>query len=125
MEERRKEDRKTLIAFTPVYDLYQGTLLGNLADLNLLGVMVIGERALEIDREVTLAIQLPDDLPASITATRITIPARVAWCKQDVSPEYYNIGFEFKELKARHEAVIKEILDKYQFRRDIPPAVIS
>jgi hypothetical protein len=125
MEERRKEDRKTLIAFTPVYDLYQGTLLGNLADLNLLGVMVIGERALEIDREVTLAIQLPDDLPASITASRITIPARVAWCKQDVSPEYYNIGFEFKELKARHEAVIKEILDKYQFRRDIPPAVIS
>lgn len=125
MEERRKEDRKTLIAFTPVYDLYQGTLLGNLADLNLLGVMVIGERSLEIDREVTLAIQLPDDLPASITASRITIPARVAWCKQDVSPEYYNIGFEFKELKARHEAVIKEILDKYQFRRDIPPAVIS
>ena len=120
MDERRKESRKNLMSFTPVYDLYQGVLLGYLGDLNLIGAMVIGERPTEVNKEATLAIELPDDLPADVTATRITIPARVAWCKQDVSPQYFNIGFEFKELKPQHTRIIQAILERYQFRRDIP-----
>ena len=117
MEERRKEDRKNLMSFTPVYDLYQGILLGYLADLTLLGAMVIGERPAEINKQATLAIELPDDLP-DVTASRMTIPARVAWCKQDISPQYFNIGFEFHDLNPQHGKVIQAILDRYQFRRD-------
>ncbi len=117
MDERRKEDRRSIMSFTPVYDLYQGVLLGYLGDLNLLGAMVIGERPADVDGKATLAIELPGDLP-EITASRMTIPARVAWCKQDISPQYFNIGFEFHDLKPHHEKVIHAILERYQFRRD-------
>jgi len=115
MEERRQETREKMRAFTPVYDSHPRTLLGYLADLTLHGVMVIGEKPLDIDRLGILAIEFPDNLP-DISPTHIKIPARVARCTQDnTSPKYYNIGFEFTEVKPEHEKLIKAILKGYHF----------
>jgi len=115
MGNRRKEDRKKLTTFTPVYFLDPKTLLGYLADLTLHGGMVIGEASFEINKQGSLAIEFPDTL-TDITLTHITIPARVAWCRKDAdSLNYYNIGFEFIELSPEHSAVITAILKKYRF----------
>ena len=118
MQERRKEERKNLMAYTKVFDLYGGIVLGYLADLTLLGGMVIGEREIPKDTELTLAIELPE-LPG-ITALRITIPSRVIWSQQDISPQYFNVGFEFLEVTDFQKNVIKAIIDNYEFRRDMP-----
>lgn len=118
MQERRKQPRKNLMSYTQVFDLYGGYLLGYLGDLNLLGVMVIGDKNIEINTKLTLAIELPE--LKGITATRMTIPARVAWCEQDISPEYFNIGFEFQELQEAQAKIISAIMEGYEFRRDIP-----
>jgi hypothetical protein len=118
MQERRKEQRKTLMAYTQVFNLYGGYLLGYLADLHLQGAMVIASKAIEDQLDLTLAIELPD-LP-DIKASRMTVPARAVWCKEDISPEFFNIGFEFKELPADQKKVIQAIMDNYEFRRDMP-----
>ncbi len=118
MQERRKEQRKILMAYTQVFDLYGGYLLGYLADLNLGGAMVIGNKPIPENIEFTLAIELPD-LP-TIHASRITLPIRVAWCQPDISPEFYNVGFEFKEVGDEQKKVIQAIIDNYEFRRDTP-----
>jgi len=118
MKERRKEQRKNLMAYTQVFDLYGGNLLGYLGDLNLHGAMVIGDKPMEKDIELTMAIELPE-LP-TINATRITLPARVAWSEQDISPEFFNVGFEFKHVTDAQKDIIEAILDKYEFRRDTP-----
>jgi Tfp pilus assembly protein PilZ len=118
MQERRKEQRKTLMAYTQVFDLYGGYLLGYLADLNLHGAMVIGDKSVAEDTEFTLAIELPD-LP-NINTSRITLPARVAWCQPDISPEFFNVGFEFKEVSDEQRKVIQAVIDHYEFRRDTP-----
>ena len=118
MQERRKEQRKNLMAYTQVFDLNGGHLLGYLGDLNLHGVMVIGDKPLAENTELTLAIELPE-LP-NINTSRITIPARVAWCQQDISPEYFNVGFEFKEVTDNQKMVIEAIMANYEFRRDMP-----
>ena len=118
MQERRKGSRKTLMAYTQVFDLYGGYLLGYLADLHLQGAMVIGSKAVANQLELTLAIELPD-LP-NIKASRITIPARAVWSQKDISPEFFNIGFEFKELLEEQKKVIQAIMDNYEFRRDVP-----
>lgn len=120
MKERRKEPRKTLVAYTQVFDLYGGALLGYLGDLTILGAMVISEKSMEKDIEITLAIELPE-LP-NIKASRMTLPARLVWCEQDISPEFYNIGFEFKEVKPEQTAIIESIIKNYEFRRDVPPS---
>lgn len=119
MQERRKEQRKTLMAYTQVFDLYGGYfLLGYLADLNLHGAMVIGNKAIPEDIEFTIAVELPD-LP-NINASRVTLPVRVAWCQPDISPEFFNVGFEFKYVSDEHRKVIQAIIDNYEFRRDTP-----
>jgi hypothetical protein len=48
--------------------------------------------------------------------TRIAISSRVAWCRQDESPQYFNIGFEFTDVPPDNAKVIESILERYQFR---------
>jgi Tfp pilus assembly protein PilZ len=118
MRERRKELRKTLMAYTQVFDLYGGYLIGYLADLNLRGAMAISRKPVAESREITIAIELPD-LP-EINAARIILPAHVVWCQPDISPEFHNVGFEFREVADSQKNVIQAIIDNYEFRRDMP-----
>ncbi len=99
MDNQRKESRKKLMAFTPVYDLRLKTLLGYIGDLTLKGAMVVGEKSVEVDRHFILGIEFPEALPR-LTAKRVVIPSRVAWCRQDEDSQYFNIGFEFTEISA-------------------------
>lgn len=122
MQERRKQPRKELMSYSQVYDLYNGQLIGYLGDINLLGAMVIGDEQLEMNTTFTISIQLPE-LPG-ITATRIAMPVRVAYCKRDLSPEYFNIGLEFKLITDNQRKIIETLIDNYEFRRqppDYPP----
>ena len=118
MRERRKETRKNLMASTQVFDLYGVYLIGYLGDLTLQGAMVIGDKQMQEDLELTLAIELPE-LP-DMNVTRITIPARVVWCQPDISPDYLNVGFEFKEVTREQRKIIQAIIENYEFRRDTP-----
>ncbi len=113
--DRRKEPRKKVMAFTPVYELDKGKLLGYLRDLTLQGALVIGEKKLDVNTQITLAIELPGDLP-SITEIRLAIPARVARCIDDESPNSYKIGFEFNDIKPEHTHIIEALLERYHFR---------
>ncbi|MDP1545614.1 MAG: PilZ domain-containing protein [Anaerolineales bacterium] len=118
MRERRKQERKSLMAYTQVFDLYGGFLLGYLGDLTLQGAMIISERAQQKDTEITLSIELPE-LP-NMKSSRMALPARVVWCEQDLSPQFFNIGFEFKDVNEQQKALIESIIKEYEFRRDIP-----
>jgi len=116
MDEHRKETRKKLMAFTPVYDPARRILLGYLGDLTFQGARVVGEKPLEINSQATLEIEFHDDLPG-ISARIMTIPARVVRCVQDVeSPREFDIGFEFTSLKGEHTKIIQALLERYQFR---------
>ncbi|GAB4401871.1 MAG: hypothetical protein OHK003_28820 [Anaerolineales bacterium] len=118
MKERRKQERKNLVAYTQVFDLYGGNLLGYLGDLTASGAMIISEKSMKPDTEISLAIELPE-LP-DIKTLRMSLNARVAWCQQDLSPQYFNIGFEFKEVTAEQKKLIESIIQNYEFRRDVP-----
>jgi hypothetical protein len=115
MKIQRNESRKKLMAFTPVYDVLHKTLLGYVGDLTLKGVMVIGEKTVEAGRHLTLGIEFPESLPER-HSIRVAISARAAWCRQDDSPQYFNIGFEFIEVSPENAKIIEAILERYQFR---------
>ena len=118
MQERRKQPRKELMSYSQVNNLYDGKLVGYLGDINLIGAMVIGDEPLVLNTSLTIAIQLPE-LPG-ITATRMAVPVRVAYCKQDLSPEYFNIGLEFTLITENQRKIIESIIDNYEFRRQSP-----
>jgi len=118
MQERRRQARKSLMAYTQVFDLYKGDLLGYMGDLNTSGAMVISEKIIPEGSTMTLSMELPE-LPG-VTATRMVLPCRVAWCQPDISPDYYNIGFEFQQVKAEQAKIIEAIMQHYEFKRDLP-----
>jgi hypothetical protein len=115
MNNSRKESRKKLMAFTPVYEIKHKILLGYVGDLTLKGAMVIGEKSAEIDKQLVLGIEFPE-APPTTKAVRVVIPSRVAWCRQDENPLYFNIGFEFTDISAENLKVIEAILERFQFR---------
>lgn len=118
MQERRKLPRKDLMSYSQVFDVRDGSLLGYLGDMTLLGSMVISDKRLAVDTEVTISVQLPE-LP-NIKDESIILPARIAWCKQDISPEYFNVGLEFKIVTDKQKSIIEAIMENYEFRRQVP-----
>ena len=119
MSDKRKEERKSLMAFTPVYSLHPKTLLGYIEDLTIHGARVIGEKPVGTDKQITLLIEIPGALPES-TAPRLLLPARIAWCKPEDKPNYYDIGLEFSNLKPEEIKMIEAVLRRYEFRRQVP-----
>ena len=121
MDDRRKEPRRRLTAFTPVYDLRPRILLGYLGDLNLLGGLVIGTNLTTINKETTLEIRFPGEL-SHITVLPVFIPARIAWCRPDENPKYFNIGIAFTEVTPEHKDIFERILERYHFRHALSDA---
>ena len=115
MSEHRKEERKKIMSFTPVYDLDKNTLLGYIGDLTLQGALVIGEKPVEVGKQTALAIDFPktSDFPAR----RLKVPARVAWSKRETDAEYYDTGIEFQNLSDQNREILEAILERYQYRR--------
>jgi hypothetical protein len=118
MQERRKQPRRELMSYSQVYNLYNGKLIGYLGDLTQLGAMVIGDEPLDLNATLTISIQLPE-LPG-VTTARMAVPVRVAYCKKDVSPEYYNIGLEFQLVTDNQKKIIDSVIENYEFRRQTP-----
>ena len=106
------------MSYSQVFDVHEGYLVGYLGDLTKLGAMVISDVELKANREMTIQIQLPEleDFPDET----ITVPVRVAWCQQDISPDYFNVGMEFKMLTGKQKQIIDSILANYEFRRQKP-----
>ena len=116
MQNQRKESRKKLIAFTPVYNLLHKKLIGYVGDLTPQGVLVIGENPMEIDKNLALGIEFPSD-DAESSVLRMAISGRTAWCRRDEdTPQYFNIGFEFIGTSQENAEIIEMILGRYQFR---------
>lgn len=118
MQERRKQPRKDLMSYSQVFDVHGGYLIGYLGDLNELGAMVISDVEMKAEKELTIQIQLPE--LKDFSDETITVPVRVAWCQQDLSPDYYNVGLEFKKLTGKQQRIIDAILENYEFRRQKP-----
>jgi hypothetical protein len=115
MDERRRETRRKFMAFTPVYDLHPRTLLGYLGDLSLRGALVIGEKLVTIIKQTELESDFPSVLP-DINVVPVIIPGRFAWCRQEDSPPYFNIGVEFTGVTPEQAELFQQILERYHFR---------
>ncbi|MBI3167198.1 MAG: PilZ domain-containing protein [Chloroflexi bacterium] len=115
MPDKRKDLRKKLIAFTPVYTLNPKTLLGYLEDLTTHGARVVGSTILEPGKLVTLYVEFPEDTP-NVPDHSLTINARVARAHFDET-RYENIGFEFMDATEEQTAILEAVILRYEFHQ--------
>lgn len=118
MQERRNLDRKYLMVYSRVFDRATGRILGYLSDLSQKGAMIISDDPMPENANLELRFDLPD--PPLFSTDHLNLRARVAWCKPDIDPSFYNIGFEFYEVAEEDKHTIEEMIVAYEFRRDLP-----
>ncbi len=123
MKERRNLDRKYLMVYSRVFDRATGRILGYLSDLSPKGAMIISDDPIGENAKLSLRFDLPD--PPLFSTDHLNLEARVAWCKPDIDPSFYNIGFEFLEINEQEKMIIEEMIEAYEFRRDLPNYPIS
>lgn len=117
MFDKRKEPRKKLMAFTPVYSLNPKTLLGYLEDLTLHGARVVGDVLLEEGKMMDLSIQFPDGTP-NVPAQPFIISARVARVHTDET-QFENLGFEFVDVTGEQSLILEAVIQRYEFKRTV------
>lgn len=118
MQDRRRQPRKDLMSYSQVYDLSDGRLIGYLGDITLLGAMVISDHPIKENQNLSISIELPE-LPDT-QETSMIVSVRVAYCHQDISPDYFNIGLEFTTTTEKQQAIVQSVMDNYEFRRQSP-----
>jgi hypothetical protein len=117
MFDKRKDPRKKLMAFTPVYSLNPRTLLGYLEDLTVRGARVVGGIVLEEGKLVDLSIEFPEGTP-NVPPHPFLIRGRVARVHTDET-KYENLGFEFMDVTDEQTEILESVIQRYEFHRAV------
>ena len=115
MVERRRAERKDLVYYSRVSDQVSGRDLGNLINITPEGAMVWCERPVEVGKAMHLIIELPEGLACK---SRLEVDAKSLWCREDVNPEFYDVGFGFADVSTDDAEIIKCLVEKYSFSRE-------
>ena len=117
MTNQRKTERVKAMIFTAVYELHGHILLGFLGDLTTQGVMIVGEKPIETDRDLILSIEFQG--ATEVPGGRLIIPAHVAHCDVDKDSAYYHTGFKFLEVAEKDKEIIESLVSRYKFSNDL------
>ena len=80
--------------------------------------MIISDDPIAESEIFDLRFDLPD--PQLFSAEHLDMQASVAWCRPDIDPAFFNIGFEFLSVNARESQIIDQMIDLYEFTRKFP-----
>ncbi len=116
MNERRKNQRQHLLYYGRIYDERMHEQLGYLIDITETGMMMLSERSFEVDKMQSVRIEVTDDL--STDKSYLTLKVKSIWCKPDINPENFNVGFEILQPTEEERQIIKRIVKSYGFRNN-------
>ncbi len=114
MEERRKLKRKYLMFYTRVFNRKTGEMLGNLSDLTVEGLMLIGEQALPVHTLFDLRMDLPDGF--GFPRRHLDMTGKTMWTAPDVDPNFFNTGFHLEQVAEEDVAIIERLVEDYGLR---------
>ena len=117
MEDRRKSNRRFMLYYMPIYDADSLHQAGNLVDITPKGIMIVSEHPMEEADTLHIRLELTGDVAAK---TYMEFYALCKWCRQDISPNLYSIGFEILDLAPGDAEIIQRIITTYGFRDNQP-----
>lgn len=112
MHERRIQERRNLIYYLEVFEQTSGRLLGRLVDITAEGMMLISDHQLPPMATFSLRMQLPQP---EFEQTFFEFSAQSVWCRPDVNPNFFDTGFEFRDLTEADRQIIASLVAGYGF----------
>jgi hypothetical protein len=113
MTTKRKEKRKNLIYYLPVYDRNSGEMLGQLVDITTSGLMLVCENPVQDGEYFEMRMDLPSEIEGK---KEIEFNARSEWCKKDVNPKFFAAGFSFENISREQIRVIDSLIYEFSFQ---------
>ena len=110
MDERRTLKRQHIMFYSRVFDRKTGAFMGYLGNLTENGAMIISEEELKTEKDFNLRIDLPEDIYGKPI---LNLSARSVWCKRDIDPNFFNIGFSLNEISEEDKELILQIVADY------------
>lgn len=106
-QEKRASSRYPLDNFQRVRDEASGELVGYLGDISLVGLKVLGKRAIPMGAQFNLRLNYIC-LGGEKETTRVEVES--IWEREDENMPYREVGFRFADLPASTRGVIERIM---------------
>ena len=116
MAEKRKIKRRFLLYYMRVYDNSTRKQLGNLVDITPQGIMIVSEKPIPENQTFHLRLELSNEITDK---PYMEFAGISKWCRPDVSPSLYSVGFEITEMNKVDAEIIDQINDEYGFRDNV------
>lgn len=113
MVEKRRAKRRHIIYYLRVFDQNNDQLVGQLVDITTSGMKLVSENSIEPDTYYELRMVLPEEIDKK---KEITFAVKSMWCKRDVNPNFYSIGFEFEDIATEDINIVKNLIYDFSFR---------
>jgi hypothetical protein len=111
-KEKRQADRWYLVFYLRVFDGMSHKILGHLIDISEKGIMLICDNPVEVNEDYRLRMRLPNQMKES---DEIIFSATSRWCKPDVNPDFYLVGFQIYDLDPTTRGFINNLIKDFSY----------
>ncbi len=112
MEDVRTQKRRHLIYYLTVTEDKTNRPLGRVVDITTDGLKVCTEIPIDINRNYSLRMDLPD---SETGPKHVTFDAEGVWTDRDVNPDLWDIGFKMIHTPPEVRDTITELIKEYGF----------
>ena len=112
MSDRRTLHRRHLNYYLKVFERDTDELLGHLVDITEEGLMLVSENCFEEGKLIRMKMLLPREIEGK---EQIEFDARSMWCRKDVNPSLWGIGFKFEYVDVLSRQIIFELIHEFGF----------
>ena len=111
MKEKRQLKRRQLLYYPEVYIRDTDYLIGKLADINQSGLLVTGERKVELDKELPLQVNLPETLYGE---SRLCLDAVCVRSVKDAQTGRVESGFRVVSITESDRLLVNRLVLEYR-----------
>ena len=114
--ERRRRERRTFSHYMRLMHENTGELVGHLVNISREGFRLESVRAIPINRDFPIRIELPRDVTEKPYMVFI---ARSKWCRPDrIDPTLFDAGFEITQMTPSDSEIFRQIFERYGSMND-------
>lgn len=116
MPEKRKIKRRFLLYYMRVFEGTTRKQMGNLVDITPRGIMIVCDKPIPENRFMKLRLELSNEVSEKPHMEFLAISK---WCKPDLNPSMYSVGFEIMEIEKEDAKIIDRIVSEFGFRDNV------